>query len=62
MILCVRVGSLYNFKMLYENSELLQNSLEKVNFNTYDLDIESSDKVSNLLVSRKINHVIDLKD
>ena len=62
MILCVRVGSLYNFKMLYENSELLQNSLEKVNFNTYDLDIENSDKVSNLLVSRKINHVIDLKD
>ena len=62
MILCVRVGSLYNFKMLYENSELLQKSLEKVNFNTYDLDIESSDKVSNLLVSRKINHVIDLKD
>lgn len=62
MILCIRVGSLYNFKMLYENSELLQKSLEKVNFNTYDLDIESSDKVSNLLVSRKINHVIDLKD
>lgn len=62
MILCVRVGSLYNFKMLYENSELLQKSLKKVNFNTYDLDIESSDKVSNLLVSRKINHVIDLKD
>ncbi len=62
MILCVRVGSLYNFKMLYENSELLQKSLEKVNFNTYDLDIENSDKVSNLLVSRKINHVIDLKD
>lgn len=62
MILCVRVGSLYNFKMLYENSELLQKSLEKVNFNTYNLDIESSDKVSNLLVSRKINHVIDLKD
>ena len=55
-------GSLYNFKMLYENSELLQKSLEKVNFNTYDLDIESSDKVSNLLVSRKINHVIVLKD
>lgn len=62
MILCVRVGSLYNFKMLYENSELLQKSLEKVNFNTYNLDIESSDKVSNLLVSRKIDHVIDLKD
>ena len=62
MILCVRVGSLYNFKKLYENSKLLQNSLDKVNFNTYDLDIENSDKVSNLLVSRKINHVIDLKD
>ena len=62
MILCVRVGSLYNFKMLYENSELLQKSLDKVNFNTYDLDIESSEKVSNLLISRKINHVIDLKD
>lgn len=62
MILCIRVGSLYNFKMLYESSKLLQKSLEKVNFNTYDLDIESSDKVSNLLVSRKINHVIVLKD
>lgn len=62
MILYVRWGSLYNFKMLYENSELLQKSLEKVNFNTYNLDIESIDRVSNLLVSRKIDHVIDFKD
>lgn len=57
MKLYIRFGSLFDFQMLYNNSEYLQEVLSKIKPNAYLITGESGE-IRRLLSSRSINFEI----